>query len=246
MSSCPVFLRSALPRLSASLQQTLVFAPVRAISVATTDRRPSLLRCADGGYISCRSGRCGIHQLRFASSVYKSAYSIDKIYPGSAAIDIANLVHHEYAKQYSVEAREKFTGYIPSNALEIRSMRSSGPGGQSVNTSNSKVEVRFNVELADWIPLWIKKQFIEDQKHRINKRNEFVISSEKTRTQLLNQADCLDRIRHYIRESEVKATPKEVDPEEEELKKKKADKANERRLLEKKRHSLKKSGRGPL
>ena len=91
-----------------------------------------------------------------------------------------------------------------------------------------------------------QKQFIEDQKHRINKRNEFVISSEKTRTQLLNQADCLDRIRHYIRESEVKATPKEVDPEEEELKKKRADKANERRLLEKKRHSLKKSGRGPL
>ena len=116
MSSCPVFLRSALPRLSASLQQT-VFAPVRAISVATTDRCPSLLRCADGGCISCRSGRCGIHQLRFASSVYKSAYSIDKIYPGSAAIDIANLVHHEYAKQYSVEAREKFTGEYRSVTL---------------------------------------------------------------------------------------------------------------------------------
>ena len=117
MSSCPVFLRSALPRLSASLQQTHVFAPVRAISVATTDRCPSLLRCADGGCISCRSGRCGIHQLRFASSVYKSAYSIDKIYPGSAAIDIANLVHHEYAKQYSVEAREKFTGEYRSDTL---------------------------------------------------------------------------------------------------------------------------------
>merc|ERR1712228_670819 len=63
-----------------------------------------------------------------ASSIYKSAYSIDKIYPGSSPYDIANLVHHDYAKQYSVETREKFTGYIPSGALEIRWMRSSGPG----------------------------------------------------------------------------------------------------------------------
>ena len=87
---------------------------------------------------------------------------------------------------------------------------------------------------------------MEDQKPRINKKNEFVITSESTRTQLLNQADCMDRIRHYIREAEVKATPKEVDPEEVERMKKSEAKANDRRLLEKKRNSLKKSGRGAM
>jgi len=233
-------LREALPRLSslrpsASLRTTI--SPLVRSSVSVS---PSLnlhlLSANNGNSLS----------LRYASTVYKSAYSIDKIYPGCSATDIANLVHHEYAKQYSVEARDKFTGYIPPEALTIKAMRSSGPGGQGVNTSNTKVEVRFNVEQAHWIPLWIKKQFVSDQKHRINKREEFVITSEKTRSQLLNQADCLDRIRHYIRESEVRATPKEIDPEEEELKKKREAKANERRLVDKKRNSLKKSGRGPL
>lgn len=234
-----------LPRFSSFLRLVSSFSPsVRPFVVASSQRR-SLFICGCGNNGSS-NGRCGIHQRRFASSIYKSAYSIDKIYPGSSPYDIANLVHHDYAKQYSVETREKFTGYIPSGALEIRWMRSSGPGGQSVNTSNSKVEVRFNVGQADWIPLWIKKQFVTDQKNRINKRNEFVISSEKTRTQLLNQADCMDRIRHYIRESEIRATPKEVDPEEEELRSKRAAKANERRLLEKKQRSVTKSGRGPL
>jgi len=232
--------RSALPRFSAFLRLTSVHS---AAAVIPSTLSPTQFRCGCGSGVS--DGRCGIHQLRF-TSVYKSAYSIDKIYPGSSPTDIANLVHHEYAKQYSVETREKFTGYIPSEALEIRSMRSSGPGGQGVNTSNSKVEVRFNVEEADWIPLWIKKQFVADQKNRINKRNQFVISSEKTRTQLLNQAECMDRIRHYIRESEIRATPVEVDPAEEELERKRAAKANERRLLEKKKRSFDKSGRGPL
>jgi len=183
---------------------------------------------------------------KYASSSFQSAYSIDKIYSGSSPNDIAALVHHDYAKQYSVEVREKFTGFIPSEALHFRYMRSSGAGGQSVNTSNTKVEVRFNLDEAHWIPIWIKKQFVEDHKHRINKNNEFVLTSDRTRTQLLNQADCMDRIRHYIREAEVKATPKEVDPEEEERKKKSEAKANETRLLEKQRRSLTKDGRGQM
>ena len=48
------------------------------------------------------------------------------------------------------------SGFIPTHALQFRFMRSSGPGGQSVNTSNTKVEVRFSLDEADWIPLWIK------------------------------------------------------------------------------------------
>jgi len=180
------------------------------------------------------------------SPIFKSLYNIENIYPGCSAADVANLLHHEFAKKYSVEVRDKFTGYIPDNALVIRAMRSSGPGGQSVNTSSTKVEVRFNVEEADWIPLWIKKQFTIDQKHRINKRNEFIITSEKTRTQLLNQADCLDRIRHHIREAEATATPKEVDPAEAALGEKRKAKANERRLLEKRIKSHNNSMKGPL
>lgn len=186
-----------------------------------------------------------IFHQRF-SSVYKSVYSIDKIYPGSSSSDFASMLDQKYPKSYSKEIREAFSGFIPTESLKIRSTRSSGPGGQAVNTSNTKVEIRFNVEDAEWIPIWIKKKFIELQKHRINKSGDFVITSEKTRTQLLNQADCMDKIRHYIREAEIQATPKEPTQEMVEKKENNLQKANQKRLIQKRMHSIKKAGRGAL
>lgn len=206
---------------------------------------PPRFSCSSSSYTSSSSSSSSPSSSS-PSPIFKSLYNIENIYPGCNASDVANLLHHEFAKKYSVEVREKFNGYIPDRALLIRAMRSGGPGGQSANTSNTKVEVRFNVEEADWIPLWIKKQFLIEQKHRINKRNEFIITSEKTRTQLLNQADCVDRIRHYIREAEAAATPKEVDPEEEALAEKRKAKANERRLLEKRMKSYNSSMKGSV
>jgi len=188
-----------------------------------------------------------LHLLARRCCTYKSVYGLDMIHPGSSPADISLDLQHTLVKQYSNETRDKFSGFIPIQALQIRSMRGSGPGGQSVNKSNSKVEVRFNVQEADWIPLWIKKKFTENQKHRINKDNEFIISSEKTRTMLLNQADCMDRIRHYIREAELQATPPPPPSAEEvALSKKRERKANERRLLDKRVKAFSKGGRGAL
>lgn len=52
----------------------------------------------------------------------------------------------------------------------------------------------------------------------MNKDGELVVSSDKTRKQILNQADCLDKIRNMVFQASVK--PKELSPEEIALKKK--------------------------
>jgi len=43
---------------------------------------------------------------------------------------------------------------IPAAELHERFSRSSGPGGQSVNTTDSRVELSFDVELSAALPDW--------------------------------------------------------------------------------------------
>lgn len=46
---------------------------------------------------------------------------------------------------------ERFNGYIPLDQLDITYSKSSGPGGQNVNKVNTKVDVRFHLQSANWI-----------------------------------------------------------------------------------------------
>ena len=48
---------------------------------------------------------------------------------------------------------------INLDQLIITYSRSSGPGGQNVNKVNTKVDVRFNLNDADWIPEPVRQKF---------------------------------------------------------------------------------------
>uniref|UniRef100_T1JJ78 Prokaryotic-type class I peptide chain release factors domain-containing protein n=1 Tax=Strigamia maritima TaxID=126957 RepID=T1JJ78_STRMM len=124
---------------------------------------------------------------------YRSAYSLDKVYPNSS-LQISKQVQTPEHK----DNNNQFTGYIPVDQLEITYSRSAGPGGQNVNKVNSKVDVRFHVATAKWLDANIKEKILE--KHRDNMNNEgyLIFRSDKTRTQMLNLADCLDKIRNFI------------------------------------------------
>ena len=82
----------------------------------------------------------------------------------------------------------------------------------------SGVEIRFHVDSASWIPDWIKPRFRDmvgiigydfqramyllfKNQTRINRDGYFIIFSDETRHRLLNQAQCLDRIRALIRDA---------------------------------------------
>ena len=124
---------------------------------------------------------------------------------------------------------------IPDSELEFSFARSEGPGGQNVNKVESKAILRWNVELSDALPEKVKERLILQQKNKITKDGELVISSQRFRDQERNREDCLDKLADMV----VKAAH--------EPKKRVATKptraAREARISDKKRRSEVKKGR---
>eukprot|EP00041_Stephanoeca_diplocostata_P029598 m.879973 g.879973 ORF g.879973 m.879973 type:complete len:183 (-) comp23589_c0_seq4:2-550(-) len=82
-----------------------------------------------------------------------------------------------------------FKGNIPRDEIVMTAMRSGGPGGQNVNKLNTKVMLKFNVHKANWLSDHAKEQLLVQQKNRINKAGELIVTSSKTRSQVQNQED---------------------------------------------------------
>ncbi|CAL1530823.1 unnamed protein product [Lymnaea stagnalis] len=190
---------------------------------------------------------------------FKSHLSIDKIYPNSnpdflrKSESLTHSLRRPQSHSQSIEptepkkgqkesrTKETFSGYIPIEALEISASRSSGPGGQGVNTANSKIEVRFHLESATWIPEWIKPRLSEQEQGRITKDGFFVVRSDLTRKQMLNQADCMNKIRNMIYSASV--LPHQPTKEEVKIHEERLAKAKTGILREKKARSLIKQSR---
>ncbi|CAL7935986.1 unnamed protein product [Xylocopa violacea] len=167
---------------------------------------------------------------------YKSAYSLDKLYPTS------NL--KLFTPTFTPEdPNAKFNGYLPLKEIDITYSRSSGAGGQHVNCTNSKVDVRFHLQSATWLEEDVKNKLLEKHKNRLTKEGYLVIKSEVTRSQHLNLAHALQKLREMIWDA-VKPLS-EIPIETQEFKRKQYLAAARKRLFEKRKRSEIKKSRGP-
>ncbi|XP_075589127.1 large ribosomal subunit protein mL62 [Dermatophagoides farinae] len=170
-----------------------------------------------------------------------------RYYHGMSTIRISRLsgpqilqFHNTSQQQQQQEesfVNNTFTGYIPINQLDISYCTSSGPGGQNVNRNYTKVTMKLHLPTAKWIPDDIKNRITELHKNSINKDGYWLVRSDKTRQQLLNVADCMDKLRCYLAEA---AKPPKLEPSFETLEKQRQDRerAAIRRLEMKKQRSI--------
>jgi ribosome-associated protein len=123
---------------------------------------------------------------------------------------------------------------VPSQALEVDFVRSSGPGGQNVNKVSSKVELR--VDLAAVLGLTeAARQRLGALARRRDRQGRWILTSQKTRDQSRNLQDAVAKVRALVTLSLV--APKKRRPT------RPSAGSVERRLAGKRRRSEKKRAR---
>ena len=127
---------------------------------------------------------------------------------------------------------------IDSDEIVESFTRSSGPGGQHVNTTDSAVLLRFDVANSPGLPDAVKRRLDVLAGSRMTREGVLILRSEGARSQLLNRQEVRDRLIALIREATI--VPKKRRP----TRPSKAAKA--RRVDEKKGRASIKAGRGKI
>lgn len=89
---------------------------------------------------------------------------------------------------------------IPVRELHWRFSRSSGPGGQSVNTTDSRVSLSFNVATSPSLSTAARRRAMERLADRLVD-GVITVHAERERSQHLNRLAALDRMAAVLRQA---------------------------------------------
>ena len=115
---------------------------------------------------------------------------------------------------------------IPARELHISTSRASGPGGQHVNTTSSRVTLRFCLSHSQALSSDQKTRIANTLASRLTKNGELLVSCATSRSQHKNQQEACDRLAALLRSGLAVRTPR---------KKTKPSKASQARRLEQKK-----------
>lgn len=95
---------------------------------------------------------------------------------------------------------------VPGGELRERFSRSSGPGGQGVNTADSRVELWFDVAASASVPEDLRARVLARLTSRLVDGVVTVVASEH-RTQLANRRAARERLRSLLRDAMAPPPP---------------------------------------
>jgi ribosome-associated protein len=90
---------------------------------------------------------------------------------------------------------------IPLSELSLRFVRSSGPGGQHVNTAATRVELTFDVTRSAHLSDADKRRIRVSLRRFIGADGMLRLESQTTRSQLRNRQDVIARFQSLLREA---------------------------------------------
>ena len=125
---------------------------------------------------------------------------------------------------------------VPAAELSYTASRASGPGGQHVNTTDSRIQIRWNLEASTVFTEVQKNRLRTALRTRLTEAGDILLACDSQRSQRRNREEVTQRLAALIREGLVPPTPRR--------KTRPSRASKERRLDEKKRRSIIKKGRG--
>ena len=90
-------------------------------------------------------------------------------------------------------------GFSPDDkSVEVRFVRSSGPGGQNVNKVSTAVELRFTPALDDKLTPEVRERLLRLAGRRATADHVIVIQAQRFRSQIMNREDALRRLADLV------------------------------------------------
>jgi ribosome-associated protein len=127
---------------------------------------------------------------------------------------------------------------LPAGELEITASRSSGPGGQHVNKTDTRIQVRWNLESSASLSDIQRSRLRRNLSTRLTEAGDLLIACDTNRSQRRNREEALQRLAALLREALIPPKPRK--------KTRPSRAAVEKRLQEKKQRSGVKKHRGKI
>ena len=122
--------------------------------------------------------------------------------------------------------------------IKYKATKSSGPGGQHVNKTATKVEASFDLLNSKGLSHSEKERLLVKLSSKLNSENILILTSSQTRSQLKNKKIVTQKLLHLLEEHlKVAKTRKKTKPSKSSI---------EKRLQSKKRKAQKKVSRKKL
>ena len=126
---------------------------------------------------------------------------------------------------------------VPLDELEIRASRAGGPGGQHVNKTSTRVEVRWNVRTSSSVSAAQRERLERALASRLDRHGRIRVATGARRSQMQNRRAAIERLNALVeRALHVPKARKKTKPSRA---------VRERRTREKRRRSERKRQRRP-
>lgn len=125
---------------------------------------------------------------------------------------------------------------LPGEELEVTTARSGGPGGQHVQTTDSRVRLRWKLSASTVLSEPVKRRLLEQASAWVTREGDIVITSDVHRSQHMNLEEVRERLADAIRRALVPPKRRHAT--------RPTRASQERRVTAKKQRSAVKAGRG--